>query len=307
MLTFSEKESICERLFMENGPFWHVCTDGTKMSDIFNTDDDFREGMIALAVCILLFGKVRLVTFELMNNHVHMILSGSEEDCIEFFGMFKGKLKRVFKGLGRVVDWDMFEAQVIGIKDLRALRNEILYVHRNAYVVSSKYTPFSYPWGGGWAYFSPVIKQLPIRSVREMGVSKARVLVRLRDVSEIADLQFVGDVPFIPSFCSVDIGQMMFRDARSYFYLLNREVEAFSQIASRLNERVFLTDDEMVKVAASYAQKSYSCKLGMLTPAQRLELARKLHYEYNASNDMLRRVLRIELNVLNEMFPSVVD
>ena len=42
----------------------------------------------------------------------------------------------------------------------------------------------------------------------------------------------------------------------------------------------------------------------MLTPGQKIELARKLHYDYNASNDILRRVLKLEVSVLNELFPS---
>ena len=289
---------------MENGPFWHVCTDGTRMSDIFCTDDDFKQGMIALAVSIVLFGKVRLLTFELMNNHVHLIMCGSEVDCVQLFQMFKGKLKRLFKGRDLVVDWDVFEAQFIRIPDLKALRNEILYVHRNAYVVNSNHTPFSYPWGGGWAYFSPVIRLLPVLSVQDMGARKVRELTHCREVSQLHDLKFVGDVPYIPSFCRVDLGQEMFQDARSYFYSLTRNVEEFSLIASRLKESVFLTGEEMYRVASNCAEESFSCKLSMLTPDQKILLARKLHKEYNASNDSLRRVLKLDLAVLNELFPS---
>ena len=304
MLTFSEKERLCEIAFMENGPFWHVCTDGTKIGDIFCTDDDFRKGMIALAVCIILFREVRLVTFELMNNHVHLILSGNENACMEYFEIFKGKLKRLFKRGEHVVDWTNFEAQFIRIPDLKALRNEILYVHRNAYVVNSKYTPFSYPWGGGCAYFLPVIEMLPVKPLKDIGFNKARALTHHRNVLEIADLKFVGDVPFIPSFCRADIGQSIFRDARTYFYSLTREVEAFGQIASRLKDQVFLTNEELFKVASNCAQECFSKKLAMLTPDQKIELARKLHYEYNASNDILRRVLKLDLSILNELFPS---
>ena len=304
MLTFSQKERLCEKAFMQNGPFWHVCTDGTRMSDIFCTEDDFRQGMIALAVCVVLFRKVGLVTFELMNNHVHLILCGLEGDCVEFFHRFKGKLKRMFKGRDRAVEWDRLDPQFIQIEDLKALRNEILYVHRNAYVINSNYTPFSYAWGGGWAYFSPVIKLLPILSVQEMGARKVRELTHYREVSQLHDLKFVGDVPYIPSFCRVDLGQEMFLDARSYFYSLTRNVEEFSLIASRLKESVFLTDEEIYRVASSCAEDSFSCKLSMLTPDQKVQLARKLHREYNASNDALRRVLKLDLSVLNELFPS---
>lgn len=304
MLTFLEKEGMCKETFAQHGQFWHLCTDGTKMADIFCTEGDFKQGMIALAVSIVLFAKVDLLTFELMNNHVHLILCGKKEGCMEFFTIFKGKLKRLFRGRDRVVDWNCFDTQIIEIKDLKALRNEILYVHRNAYVVNSNYTPFSYPWGGGWAYFSPVIYQLPVKSVSEIGCNKARELTHYRNVSEIARLKFVGDIPFIPSFCRVDVGQDMFRDARSYFHSITREVEAFSQIASRLKDQVFLTNEEMFRVAANYAQECFSRKLTMLTPGQKIELARKLHYDYNASNDILRRVLKLEVSVLNELFPS---
>ena len=48
--------------FMENGPFWHVCTDGTRMSDIFCTDDDFRQGMMALVLLWPLVSKSRKLT-----------------------------------------------------------------------------------------------------------------------------------------------------------------------------------------------------------------------------------------------------
>ena len=218
--------------------------------------------------------------------------------------MFKSKLKRVFKGREQTVDWNKFDVQFIRIPDIKALRNEILYVLRNAYVVNLNYTPFSYPWGGGWAYFSPVIKLLPVLSTQDLGARKVRELTHCRDVSQLYDLKFVGDVPYIPSFCRVDLGQGMFQDARSYFHSLTRNVEEFSLIASRLKESVFLTGDEMYRVAAGCAEESFSCKLSMLTPDQKIQLARKLHREYNASNDALRRVLKLDPSVLNELFPS---
>ena len=96
----------------------------------------------------------------------------------------------------------------------------------------------------------------------------------------------------------------MFQDARSYFYSLTRNVEEFSLIASRLKESVFLTGEEMYRVASNCAEESFSCKLSMLTPDQKVQLARKLHKEYNASNDSLRRVLKLDLSILNELFPS---
>ena len=303
---WAEIEKGCERVFDANGPFWHVCTDGSVMADVFCSEDDFREGMVALAVCAVLFGKSELVTFELMNNHVHLVMCGAKEACLEFFEMFKARLKRWAQRVGRPIDWNRFEAQILVIDSLRSLRNEILYAHRNAYVANRAYTPFSYPWGGGWAYFNPVVERLAVVGLSEIGARKMRELTHYRDVHELARLKFDGDIPYIPSFCRVDIGQDVFQNARSYFHGLCRNVEAFSQIASRLKDRVVLTDDEMFVVAARLAMEGYATKVRMLTAEQKIQLARKLHYDYNASNVQLRRVLALEMAVLDDLFPQVM-
>ena len=305
MMRFGEKETICERVFEDNGPFWHLYTDGSVMEDIFADDEQMREGMIQLAVCATLCSKVGIITFELMHNHAHLIMRGAMEDCMILFEMFRRRLKRWSHRIGRCVDWDSFKAQILRIETLKDLRNEIVYVNRNAYVANRKYTPFSYPWGGGWAYFTPVIDLLPVMSVREIGARKVRELTHYRCVEDISSLQFVGDVPFVPSFCRVDIGQSVFQDARSYFHSLTRNSEAFSQIASRLKDSIFLTDDEIFMIAARYAEATYAQKLSILTPDQKLQLARKLHFEYNATNQQLRRILKLDITVLNELFPPV--
>lgn len=291
--------------FEANGPFWHVCTDGNVMADIFCVEGDFKEGMVVLAVSAALYRDAEMLTFELMSNHVHLIMRGDEGDCMEFFELFKRRLKRLFQRVGRPVDWNKFNAQIIKIETLKSLRNEIIYVNRNAYVANHNYTPFSYPWGGGWAYFSPVIDMLPVVSVRDMGIRKVRDLTHYRDIDDLSTLRFVGELPFIPSFCRIDIGQSLFQDARSYFHALTRNAEASSLIASRLKDSVFLTDDEMFVLAAKLAEEIFSSKLRMLNPEQKIQLARKLHYEYNASNAQLRRLLNLELAVLNELFPPV--
>ena len=304
MMTFAEKEQRCESAFEVNGPFWHLYTDGSAVADIFQNDEQMREGMIALAVCAAMYRDAEMITFELMSNHVHFIMRGLEIECLEFFRQFKRRLIRRFMTMGRAVDWQRFEAQILGIPTLKDLRNEIVYVNRNAYVANRKYTPFNYPWGGGWAYFTPVIDLLPVASIQDIGARKARELTHFRGVEELTSLRFVGDVPFIPSFCRVDIGQSMFQDARSYFHALTRNSESFSQVASRLKDSVFLTDDEMFVVAARSAQEMFSRKLNLLAPDHKIQLATKLHYEYKASNRQLRRILNLDLALLNELFPQ---
>ena len=96
----------------------------------------------------------------------------------------------------------------------------------------------------------------------------------------------------------------MFRDARSYFNSLTRNAEAFSQIASRVKDTIFLTDEELYLVAHSHIVAEYSVKaISLLTVQQKIETARYLHFNYNATKQQLRRILRMELPVLEELFP----
>ena len=303
-LSFSEKERICESIFVSNGPYWHVYTDGTMMQNIFISKEDFIIGMWCLAAALHLCPSVRAITFELMGNHVHLILAGTKEDCIKAFGLFAARLRQAFPKRQRVIDWSKFKMDILPIESLQALRNEIIYVNRNAFVANPEYTPDSYPWGGGCAYFCPWLKLLPTTPLGELPILTQRALLHTKKIEPHTGLRVIDSMPFIPSFCDINLGESMFRDARSYFNSLTRNAEAFSQIASRLKDSIFLTDEELYSVICSYISKEYSVKIPTLLSAQqKIDTARQMHFNYNASNQQLRRMLRMELSILEELFP----
>lgn len=301
---FGNREAVCERLFEEMGPFWHVYTDGTKMENVFCQDQDMNMAMVALAVEEKLQTEAMLVAFEIMHNHVHLIMAGRCETCLNFFKRYKQRLMRAFPPSCKYVDWSRFEASIVQIDSLKSLRNEIVYAHRNAFVASKEYTPCNYPWGSGWAYFNTMLSHLSVTPLGELGILRQREMVKCRDVSSLGTLEFIGNVPFVPSFCRIDIGERMFRDPRSYFYALTRNAETFSQIAMRLKDEIFLTDDEMYSVAVQYSQSMFSIsKLNMLPPGQKIELAKELRVRFKATQQQLRRILRLDMKVLTELFP----
>lgn len=303
-LSFSEKERICESIFIANGPYWHLYTDGTKMQNIFCNEKDFIIGMWCLAAARHLCKSVRVITFELMGNHVHLILAGAKEDCIKVFDLFEARLKKAFPKRQRAIDWSKFKMEILPIESLQALRNEIIYVNRNAFVSNPAYTPDTYPWGGGCAYFCPWLKYLTTTPFGKLPVLTQRALLHTKKIAPLADLRVIDSMPFIPSFCDISLGESIFRDARSYFNSLTRNAEAFSQIASRLKDSIFLTDEELYSVICSHISKEYSIKSpAQLSAQQKIDTARQMHFGYNASNQQLRRMLRMDLSILEELFP----
>ena len=96
----------------------------------------------------------------------------------------------------------------------------------------------------------------------------------------------------------------MFQDARSYFNSLTRNAEAFSLIAERLKDTIFLTDEELFNTSVKYAEANFGTKtVTMLSPEQKIQLAKELHFRYKATNQQIRRLLRMDIHILNEMFP----
>lgn len=303
-LSFSEKERICESIFVSNGPYWHLYTDGTRMQNIFCCEEDFKIGMWCLAASLHLCKDVRALTFELMTNHIHLILSGTQNDCTKVYELFAGRLKNIFAKTDRAIDWSQFKMEIIPIETLQALRNEIIYVNRNAFVANPTYTPYSYPWGGGCAYFNLWHQHLKMSRLAEMAVLRQRELLHTRYVAPFSNLIEVGTMPFIPSFCDIRLGERMFRDARSYFNSLTRNAETFSQIASRLKDAIFMTDEELYFALCSHINKEYSIKTpSELSAQQKIDTARYMHFSYNASNQQLRRMLRMNQTILEELFP----
>ena len=274
------------------------------MQNIFISKEDFIMGIWCLAAAQHLCKSVRVITFELMGNHIHLILAGAKEDCIKVFDLFAARLKKAYPKRQHTIDWSKFKMEILPIESLQALRNAIIYVNRNAFVSNPAYTPASYPWGGGCAYFCPWLKHLATTPFGELPILTQRALLHTKKIAPLADLKVIDSMPLIPSFCDIQLGESIFRDARSYFNSLTRNAEAFSQIASRLKDTIFLTDEELYSVICSHISKEYSVKTpSQLSAQQKIDTARRMHFDYNATNQQLRRMLRLDLAILEELFP----
>ena len=131
--------------FEQQGPFWHLCTPGDLSGLLFREAKDFVYGMNLVAHAAALHESVDIYTFVIMNNHLHFVLSGDQEDCIAFFNFISKRLKRYLSLQERVSDFNGFNYKLFSINDLYYMRNVIAYINRNAYVANTSYTPYNYP------------------------------------------------------------------------------------------------------------------------------------------------------------------
>ncbi len=305
-MSFLEKEKACEYNYIYNGPYWHMCTDGNSVPVLFSDSDDMKFMMNLTGICSRMIPRIKVITFEVMNNHLHIILSGPEDRCREFFSLLKSRIKRFFIRTGRCVDLSGFECRLIPITDLNMLRNEIVYTNRNGFLVHHDHTPFSYPWGAGAFFFNPMAKLIPAVPFEKLPVRTKRLICRSHEVDFDSKGLMVFDNMIIPAtFCDLKLAESFFRDAHNYFHMISKNFEAYNEIAKRLHESVFLTDEELYAAISMLCKKTYDIRQpALLSAKEKIEIAKKMHYDYNATNRQIRSILKMDMHIIENLFPS---
>lgn len=308
--SFYEKEDRCGRVFAltirQYGGVWHLCTPGEKQPIIFKDPEDYVFTMTLMAMCAFDCPSVQVITFIIMSNHIHVVLCGSEADVLAFFAMFKRRLQRYLAEKRQRTDLSNFSCEKpIPIQTLESLRNQICYTNRNNFVVDPGQTPFSYPYGANAYYFMPAVQKWKDACFGDLTLREKRRLVHAREVG-YPESFVVTNGYFSPiSFCRLDIGEGVFRDARHYFNHLAKNVESYRDIAKVFGDSVFYTDDELNDVVKRICKEKHAGQRpSLLGKNEKIELARLLRYDYNADNAKIMRMLSLPMAVLNQLFPS---
>ncbi len=246
--------------------------------------------------------NMKIYAFALMSNHVHVMLAGEYGECMKFFRRWKNRLRRYSSG---EADLSHFECRLIAVENLNSLRNEIAYIHRNGFVNNLRETPFSYEWSTGMYYFNPVIRHMQPVKVSDLGYRGRQQLFKSRVSYDFDNLDVVDGYISPSCFCEISSGESLFRDAHKYFYAISRKGEAYGLIAKTLGDRVFLNDEEMYGIVCRKSKELFKAdSLKTLSPSAKMEMARIMHREYNASNGQIQRMLKLEKSVVSEMFPK---
>lgn len=297
MKTFMEMENACAAVFRNGEPYCHAYTDGRNTPVLFVEENQFVFVMNVIAQTAANFRDVGVIAFEVMNNHFHFVLSAQPERAVGFWNYLRKRLSRTFPLLRGV------NLQVKQIAGLQSLRNNIAYVNRNGYVASSRYTPFSYPWGTGRYYFLDWPAGKPMR---EVPFEKKRAMFKCRTVDVPAEWRITGG--FIPpcEYCRIDAGMSMFRDAHHYYSAVSKSFESYAEVAAELDDTELLTDAEMFVQVVRLLRREYGVSgVAELGRSQKMDLVVRMRRDWRASNGQIRRVLGLSQFEVDALFPSV--
>lgn len=267
---------------------------------IFLSAEDYKCAMSILAISARMFGGIRIYAFQLMSNHIHLVVGGDPAVIHDFFGYFAGRLAKSF---GNRIDLKGLELKLFPVNDLSYFRNAIAYVNRNGFVVNDDVTPFSYPWGSSQYFFQPLLRQFARSLGTPIGLSTLRELIHSKKCDMLKSLKVLDGYILPLEFCYVEVAEMAFRDARQYFYFISRNVETYREVAKSIGESVFYNDDDLYLAAVKMAKTRYGAsELRTLPSMAKIDIAKQLHYDYNARDKQIQRLLNIDSSILKSLF-----
>lgn len=296
MNTFTVAERQCQTAFDMCGETYHAYTSGKDMPILFTNNEELIFVMNVIALSAHKFSNaIRIIAFNVMNNHFHFVICGSSQDIEHFFNLIIVKLRRSIPLASKL------KLSLKPITDLTAIRNNIAYTNRNGFVANPEYTPFSYPWGTSKYYFNGIVTPL---SSGKVSYRQSRRIFRGRNVILPEEWEITDGFINPTYYCAINLGMSMFRNAHHYFSAISKNVEAYTGIAVDIDDGEFLNDQELFSQVLKIVHSQYNAAtIRELTNAQRLDLARMLRNGFRSSNGQIRRVLGLTQYEVDSLFP----
>lgn len=266
-MDFVMLENMCQQRFLEAGSCFHVFS-GENHPVLFHNRDEFKHAMNTVAFVALLFPDNHILTFEIMDIK-----------------------NLVFK--------------ILPVDNLENLRNVISYDNRNGAVVNPDENVFSYEWGANRFFFNREAKSRHAECGHKLTCRESRLLFHSDKLLKCKDILCVDGYVSPICYCHICEAESFFRNSRHYFYSISRNVEASKEIAKSIGESIFYTDDDLFLHIRSVCAKKYGgSPVSALTADAKMELAKELHFDFNAGNKQISRLLKINLGLLYSLFPE---
>ena len=239
--------NYCEGVFFANGPFFHIYTTPPEKDLLFVQDEDYREATNMLAFASEDSG-VRILAYAIMSNHLHIILSAGRERCDAFIAELHRKTNHFIRKRGRAASSISFN--ILEIKDIKQMKDEIAYVIRNPYVARNDVNPFAHPWSSGYLYFNEMLSMSPQGTpATNLSIRARRDLKHSRDAEMPSSFKVSNGMILPQSFVDYQMAMSFFENARQFVWYSTRKVEAYTATAERLGEKMLLTDESQAGLA----------------------------------------------------------
>lgn len=283
--------------------YYHFCTDGLKEGLIFNNAAEFAFGMCLMGLLWLKF-SIRIYAFELMPNHIHIILSGTGENCLMAFDYLKRKLSARLLRDGYPPLPDDYWFKLVRLENQEELKNEILYILRNP-LEKGFCIVGGYIWGTEWIYYSRFPKALEGTLAGKMSKrSLSKLFASEEDIPEHWRINpYLGLLP--DSFVDTSVVRELFPSPKDLQTALVKDYEVYFQIANRLGELAEFSKSEVTGIVTQTLQKRFGGRdLRALSEQEKGKMAIILHREFGLNSYQISTSIFVREKVIRQLLAS---
>ena len=285
---------------MESEHYYHFATKGLEEDILFGSVEEFIAGMNRIALCLCRLGKnhpVIVICFCLMDNHVHFILYGLEEDCILFMENYKQTTELWLRHHGG--DNLSGKTWQIGhwlIPDKERLRTTIAYIHRNPTAAGLAVSPAGYRWSSASLMYTDNGWMLEFgRKIGTLSIYERRRVLHSKTAPPADWVLLPNGLIWPGNYVNTKVMERQFDSVRDYQFVLNKRVEEEVNLEMH-SQFVSLPDGEVRSRAKTLAGALFGCrKILALNVQQRLDLAKLLKKETGSATKQVARVVHLKM------------
>ena len=277
---------------------FHLCTKAWHNSLLCRDKYDSDTLWNAIAICALANG-ITLYCLCLMSNHIHILLSGTEEQIEAFFRLLKRNIGRYLKGKYPDTAYPVLEYDIFPVSDRKMFCREVAYILRNPYKAGIS-SPVSYRWNSASAYFP----SLPMTGIplHKIPVLERRSLLHTR--LPLPDTLSIADGMITPSsFVDKIYVERMFGTSLIYFNMLKTwNLEDVVNASHGEEVADSYSDEEVIRGIREICTDVFrSSSPERLDTKGLASLVRRVHSRYGCTRKQLMRLLPVDETLLDRI------
>lgn len=290
---------------MGNKGFYHLFSDGFRTDVLFEDKPAFIAAMNIVAVCCFRC-KAIILAFCLMDNHVHFILYGTLEECLQFRDKFLHKYAIWHSRRYSEKKMEAIEFDIKPMEDERYILTSIAYVLRNSITAGFRYCVIDYPWSSANLYFRDP-ESLKLLTDGWIKLSDLPVKERYRKVQTQVDLPadwLITPDGYVWPGCYIDYRHVerLFKTPKSFTFFMGQGKEEEINRSLGIEATIQMPDIELREKAIVHCMRMFkTTNMRRLDVLKRIELSKVLRKEYKCSAKQIARIVHLDSQYIKEL------
>lgn len=268
--------------------YYHLTTDHSLTTLLFRDDEDrlfFINRMALLAILM----DLRIYAYCLMDNHIHLLISGEEDVIRRFFSLIKKDYAQyVTSKYGNKSSLDRFLPELKQIPSKEYFRSVVAYILRNPFKAGMS-CPYCYQWNSAWIYFRQPFWEMAEKTIKEYGLKQFKQMLHTRKVPD--NILMCGDVISPRHWILYSKVEEIFGTSSDLFNSVSRRnTENDTESFLLQKEICSYPDAYLLKVIEGYCKQYGASKVNDLDSITQRKLISRLARQYGSSRKQIGRL-----------------